>query len=84
MTNVLLKNGERTTLETIVVADDIDISRVPRRGYDFNKGDRRFQTREAAITHADNEARRTGVRQVVRLDSTPHFVTLYVVQAVGS
>lgn len=87
MTNVLLKDGERTTLEPIIVAPGVDVFAIPRRGYDFNQGDRRFLDQQAAIDHANEEARRTGVRQVVRLDSREpgaYGRQFHLVQAVGS
>lgn len=68
-----------TTLES-----GIDFFTLPRRGYDFNAGDRRFADLFEAIEHADAEALRTGIRQCVRPDSSPDFVQLYLVQAVGS
>lgn len=62
-----------------------DYMKLPQRGYDFNKGDRRFAEIERAIDHANAQALETGVRQVVRVDpGSPHFQTLHLVQAVGS
>lgn len=75
-----------STTSTIVIPDDIDVAKVPTRSYDFAKGDRRFSDIEAAHKHADAEAIRTGVRQVVRKDPGSYTFgpTLYLVQAVGS
>jgi len=73
------------TNHTIVIPEDIDVNTIPRRSYDFDKGDRRFHTLERALEHAEAEAGRTSVRQVVRTESAPHFVgTFYLVQAIGS
>lgn len=63
---------------------DEDVLRIPQRPYEFDKGDRRFTSLMDAVSFANDEAVRTGVRQVVRLDSSPHFVTLHLVQAMGS
>ena len=72
-------------LETIVVADDIDVTRIPTRSYDLSKGDRRFSRLERAIEHADAEAIKTGIRQCVRrCPGSYTFQKLYLVQAVGS
>lgn len=70
-----------------LVLDEIDVLQIPKRSYDFNRGDRRFFDRDRAISHAEHEAILTGVRQVVRLDSPAIHGSgekLYLVQAVGS
>lgn len=72
-----------------IVLEDItpeDYLALPKRPYDFDKGDRRFSSLRRAADHAHEEAARTGIRQVVRKDSTPDFVegTFWLVQAVGS
>lgn len=69
---------------TLVFPAGVDLFEIPRRSYDFNKGDRRFSTQERAIEHAEAKALETSVRQIVRADSSPHFIDLWVVQAVGS
>jgi hypothetical protein len=87
MTNVLLRNGQPETLETIVLDNNVDSYGIPRRSYDYDKGDRRFLDQWRAIEHANEEARRTGVRQVVRPDlaEVPGAKgRFYLVQAVGS
>ena len=76
-----------TNLTTIVVGDDVtptEFLALPRRGYDFQKGDRRFDSFKRAVDHANNEASRTGVRQVVRPDVDSLENPVYLVQAVGS
>lgn len=57
---------------------------LPRRPYDFNKGDRRFRSLKAAHDHADAVAAETSVRQVVRPDVDALGDGLYLVQAIGS
>lgn len=87
MTNVLLRNGVTETLETIVLDNNVDSYGIPRRPYDFNKGDRRFLDQDRAIEHANEEARRTCVRQVVRPDAAEvpgGKGRFYLIQAVGS
>lgn len=72
--------------KVLVFPEDVDVAELPRRGYDFNKGDRRFHDQLDAIDHAHAEARATGVRQIVR-PSSPALhggAPLYLVQAVGS
>lgn len=74
------------TIASIVLAEleaDAYLN-LPRRSYDFDKGDRRFRTLTRAVDHADAEAIRTGVRQVVRPDVDSLGDRLYLVQAVGS
>lgn len=74
------------TLTPLVIPGEVDIYTVPRRSFDPAKGDRRFLNQLAAIGHAEDEARRTGVRQVVRADSeVPGGRSrFWLVQAVGS
>lgn len=88
MTNVLIQNGQSKVLETIEIPADVDVHSIPRRPYDYSKGDRRFFGRRRALEHANEEARRTGIRQVVRVDPTDlpgqHRAALFLVQAVGS
>ena len=69
---------------TIFLDDSIDVYTIPVRPYDFNKGDRRFNDLQRALDHAEQEAGRTSIRQVVRKDSSPTFTHLWLVQAVGS
>lgn len=85
MTNVLLKDGRTTTLPPILIdLDAQDYLRLPRRGFEFNKGDRRFRDQGRAIDHANETARTTGVRQIVRPDVEVLGEPMFVVQAVGS
>lgn len=71
--------------EPIIPGDDIDFFALPRRPYEFNRGDRRFTDREFAIEYAERVSGETGVRQMVLRQSAPHFVPgFWVVQAVGS
>lgn len=77
----------QTALPTrvIVFPADVDVSQIPRRPYDFNRGDRRFFDQSAAIEHATATAKATGVRQIVRPDIRPlDKDRLFLVQAVGS
>lgn len=76
-----------TIVAPIIINDTVDIHRVPRRPFDPSKGDRRFLDQERAILHGEDEARRTGVRQVVRPDSEipgGKGSRFWLVQAVGS
>lgn len=85
MTNALLTRSGIETLEPVVLDLPVnDYLGLPRRSYDFNKGDRRFSDRDRAIEHANDKARATGVRQVVRPDSLVLGTPLFLVQAVGS
>lgn len=88
MTNILLDSTGQTSEVNVLVFDESlteDYLRLPQRGYDFRKGDRRFSDLERAIEHGNEEARRTGIRQVVRVDTGSYdFLKLYLVQAVGS
>lgn len=86
MTSLLVTANGTTELRTIVIDDDVSVHDIPRRSYDFNRGDRRFYSQDSAISHANAEAVRTGVRQVVRLDGPALLggTPLYLVQAVGS
>ena len=81
----ITESAVRSTYEPIVL-DGIDVLSLPRRPYDFNKGDRRFFDRDEAIEHAEHEAILTGVRQAIRLDgpAIEGHDPLYLVQAVGS
>lgn len=75
---------EQKTL-ALIVPDDIDPAAIPRRGYDFKLGDRRFNDRQHAVDFAVEQANQTGTVFTIRRDpSTPHFVDLYLVQALGS
>lgn len=69
---------------TILVHDDIDLAEIPRRDYDFSRGDTRWSTQEKALEVAEAKALETGIRQTVRRSSSPHFTELWLVQAVGS
>ncbi len=85
MTNSLRTREGITTLEPI----DLDVTvndylGQPLRSYCFNKGDRRFRDHEIALRHANSEASRTGIRQVVRPDVDSLGGALFLVQAVGS
>lgn len=78
------------TSPVIILSKDITpelLYDIPRRAYDFNRGDRRFHDQIEAIEHANAEALKTGVRQVVRV-TAPALLggdePLYLVQAVGS
>lgn len=85
MSNTLLTRTGATTLDPIVL--DItphEFYSIPKRSYDFNKGDRRFNDLERATAHAHEVASKTGVRQLVRPDTESLGVSLFVVQAVGS
>jgi hypothetical protein len=75
-----------TNLATIIVQDvtNSEFLALPRRGYDFQKGDRRFDSFKRAVDHANDEASRTGVRQVVRPDVDSLENPVYLVQAIGS
>lgn len=75
-----------TTLLSPIDLTDVNVLNIPRRSYDFNRGDRRFYRRERALEHAEYEALRTGIRQIVRVDrpATDHGEPLFLVQAVGS
>lgn len=86
MTNTLLTGSGKTSLKPLILPDEFDIFEIPRRGYDFNLGDRRFLDLDRALGHANDEAARTGVRQIVRKDTPPDFVDVpyWLVQAVGS
>ena len=89
MTNSLITDDGSVDISPKVLVFDESLARdyyrLPQRGYDFRKGDRRFSDIDRAIAHANEEARRTGVRQVVRIDpGSPHFLRLHLVQAVGS
>jgi len=84
MSNQLITANGVTDLRPIIVAEDINVGQIPRRAYDFSKGDRRFFDIERAIDHANDEASRTGIRQVVRPDTEALGDTLFVVQAIGS
>lgn len=73
--------------EVVVIPAGIDVHTLPRRSYDFNRGDRRFLDVERAVDHANEVALKTGVRQVVRADSREPGANgrpFYLVQAVGS
>lgn len=70
-----------------VILDELDARTylaLPRRAYDFAQGDRRFRSLKKAADHADAEALRTGVRQVIRRDTDNLGEPLFLVQAVGS
>jgi hypothetical protein len=73
-------------LAPIIIPADVDVYTIPRRPFDFRKGDRRFGELDEAVEHANEEARKTGVRQVIRT-YVPFLhggeLTL-IVQAVGS
>ena len=85
MTNTLLdRDGTTSTLAPIIIADDINVYEIPRRAYDFNKGDRRFFDFENAVRFATDEAVRTGIRQIVRLDVDVLGERPHLVQAIGS
>lgn len=73
-----------TTPIIIVDIPSDEYLRLPRRSYEFGKGDRRFSDRDRALKHAEAEAIRTGVRQVVRADVTVLGTPMHLVQAVGS
>lgn len=70
----------------IVLDADVDILDIPRRGYSYNQGDRRFTGLEDAVTHGYDKATKTGVRQVVRREVVDSNVVdgFWLVQAVGS
>lgn len=72
--------------KVLVFPEDMTMADIPRRDYDFNKGDRRFHDRQVAIDHALAEATATGIRQIVRPTSPALLggAPLYLVQAVGS
>lgn len=75
------------TDEVVVIPSSVDVYDLPRRSYDFNRGDRRFVDIDQAVEHANETALRTGVRQVVRKDSREpgaHGRPFYLVQAIGS
>jgi hypothetical protein len=87
MTNVLIKGGKTQVLETVLIADDVDVYTIPRRSYDYSKGDRRFFDYSRAVEHANDEARSTGVRQCIRPDVAEvpgQRHRLWLVQAIGS
>lgn len=86
MTNTLLTKSGTVNLKPLILPDEFNVFDIPRRGYDFNRGDRRFNDQRRAIAFAYVEATRTGVRQIIRRDSTPDFVegTFWLVQAIGS
>lgn len=73
----------------LVFPRNIDLARaaIPTRGYDFNKGDRRFVDQDRAIEHALEKAKLTGVRQVVRVSGAEPGSKgrpFHLVQAIGS
>ena len=70
----------------IVFDRSVDVFEIPRRSFDPAKGDRRFVDQDRAVIHAEEEASRTGVRQVVRIDSEipGGRGRFWLVQAVGS
>lgn len=70
--------------KVLVFPEDVDVSQIPRRAYDFNKGDRRFFDQQEAIDHAHSLASKTGVRQIVRQDVDVLGRHPYLVQAIGS
>jgi hypothetical protein len=73
--------------EVVVIPEGVDVYTLPRRPYDFNKGDRRFVDIDRAVDHANQEALNTGVRQAVRKDSREPGAfgrPFYLVQAIGS
>jgi hypothetical protein len=70
--------------KVLVFPDDVDVSAIPRRSYDFNAGDRRFFDQQEAIDHAHSKASESGIRQIVRRDSDVLGKPVYLVQAVGS
>lgn len=80
----LVEQPEPTKTKIVIVGDEVDVFQVPRRAYDFAKGDRRFTDRNQAIDHGIAEFDRTGVQQLVRRDSAPEFIDLFVVQTFGS
>lgn len=88
MSNTLLTGSSKTNLEPLILEnlDAQDFLTLPRRPYDFNRGDRRFGNLKRAVDHANDEAARTGIRQVVRKDNPPPFVEgiFWLVQAIGS
>jgi hypothetical protein len=72
---------------TPIDLDAVRVAEIPTRGYDFNRGDRRFFDRSRALEHANHEAILTGIRQVVRVTAPPILGgtdVLHLVQAVGS
>lgn len=68
----------------VIIPKGISVYTIPRRSYDFNKGDRRFWDLDEAIEWANDEARRTGIRQMIRHDSPVLDRDILLVQAVGS
>lgn len=86
MSSTLITNSGSESLATLVLTELTvnDFLGLPRRGYDFNKGDRRFTELKRAVDHADETARQTGIRQVVRIDGPVLGEVMYLVQAVGS
>lgn len=84
--DVIARHG-LVTDEVVVIPAGINVHDLPRRSYDFNKGDRRFVDIDQAVNHANERALHTGVRQVIRKDSFEpgaHGRPFYLVQAVGS
>lgn len=75
-----------TTEPGIVIADmsPRDFYSLPRRPYDYSRGDRRFGDLKRATDHAHKVASSTGVRQLVRPDTGTLGMTMFIVQAVGS
>lgn len=72
--------------KVLVFPTDLDMRDIPRRPYDFSRGDRRFFDQQDAIDHAHATATATGIRQIVRRDS-PALLggePMFLVQAVGS
>lgn len=84
MTDTLSSIPTRPHLHVLVFGDGVDVLGIPQRSYDFDKGDRRFTVQAEAIQYANDEAVRTSVRRIVRVDSSPHFTKFYLVQAIGS
>jgi hypothetical protein len=85
MSNILLTaDGVTSTLAPIILSDDVNVYDIPKRSYDFTKGDRRFFDFANAVRFATDEAVRTGIRQVVRLDVDVLGKRPHLVQAVGS
>lgn len=85
MSNIPLdRDGTTSTLTPIIIADDVNVNEIPRRSYDFNKGDRRFFDFNNAVRFATDKAVETSVRQVVRLDVDVLGMQTYLVQAIGS
>lgn len=70
----------------LILPTEIPAGEIPRRSYDFNKGDRRFLDQADAIEWSQTKAEETGIRRVVRVDSTPDFLDgpFFISQEIGS